>query len=92
MVKIAKGGSEPEGRERPAAVEPAAKEAGVTKPLVNTRFVQPNDGSIEFQIQVRVGMQEMSNWSPERIAAFFGGVAQVLAAKGKLEKDSAGEN
>jgi succinate-acetate transporter protein len=31
-------------------------------------------------------MGEFSNWQADRIAAFFGGIAQVLAAKAKVEK------
>jgi len=34
-------------------------------------------GAIEFNIAVRVTMDESSDWRPDRIAAFFGGVAQV---------------
>lgn len=43
-------------------------------------------GAIAFDVSVRVSMAEMSGWSADRIAAFFGGVAQVLAAKGKAEE------
>ena len=42
-------------------------------------------GGISFQINVNVDMAEMSGWSADRIASFFAGVAQVLAAQGKSE-------
>jgi len=31
-------------------------------------------------------MAEFAGWDPARITAFFGGIAQVLAAKGQLER------
>jgi hypothetical protein len=33
-----------------------------------------------------VNLGEMSGWQPERIAAFFGGLAQVIAAKKGLDE------
>ena len=36
-----------------------------------------------MQFTVHVSMAELATWHPERIAAFFKGVADVLAAKGK---------
>ncbi len=44
-------------------------------------------GVVQFQVSVRVDMAELANWNPDRIAAFFSGIAQVLAAKGSLERD-----
>jgi hypothetical protein len=38
-------------------------------------------GSMRFQVDIRVDMAEVATWKPERIAAFFNGMAQVLAAK-----------
>lgn len=37
--------------------------------------------SISFSIQVDVDVGEISTWDPQRISAFFSGIAQVLAAK-----------
>lgn len=45
----------------------------------------PTEGVIQFQVSVKVSMAELSGWSADRITAFFGGVAQVMAAKGKIE-------
>jgi hypothetical protein len=39
------------------------------------------DGGVNFSVAVDVSMAEMKDWSAERIAAFFAGIAQVLAAK-----------
>jgi hypothetical protein len=57
---------------------------------ITTAFAQPTEGVVQFHISVKVDMAEFSDWSPDRITAFFGGIAQVLAAKGKLEKSAAG--
>ena len=43
---------------------------------------------MQFHVSVRVDMKEFSGWQPDRIAAFFGGIAQVLAAKGTVEKEA----
>jgi hypothetical protein len=39
------------------------------------------EGAVQFHVSIRVTMAEMSGWAPDRIAAFFAGLAQVLAAK-----------
>lgn len=44
------------------------------------------EGQVQFNIAVKVSMGEFANWQADRIAAFFGGIAQVLAAKAKIEK------
>lgn len=44
------------------------------------------EGQVQFNIAVKVSMGEFANWQADRIAAFFGGIAQVLAAKAKVEK------
>lgn len=43
---------------------------------------------VSFDISVRVSMAEFATWRPERISAFFGGIASVLAAKGRIEEDA----
>ncbi len=52
---------------------------------VDSTFTQQPEGLVQFAVSVRVDMAELSTWSPDRIGAFFGGIAQVLAAKGNLE-------
>jgi hypothetical protein len=44
------------------------------------------EGQVQFNIAVKVSMGEFANWQADRIAAFFSGIAQVLAAKAKVEK------
>jgi len=44
------------------------------------------EGEVQFNIAVKVKMGEFSTWQADRIASFFGGIAQVLAAKAKVEQ------
>jgi hypothetical protein len=53
---------------------------------VAATFFGTTEGAVNFNVSVRVDMGEFANWKPERIAAFFGGMAQVLAAKANVEK------
>lgn len=56
---------------------------------VNTSFsAAPTEGVIQFHVSVRVDMSEFKGWKEERIAAFFAGIAQVLAAKGRVEESA----
>lgn len=55
---------------------------------VATAFMQPTEGTVQFHISVKVDMKEFSGWQADRIAAFFSGIAQVLAAKGEIERDA----
>ena len=54
----------------------------------NTTVTAVNNfaGTVNFNVSVRVEMTEFATWKPERIAAFFNGMAQVLAAKANVEK------
>ncbi len=52
---------------------------------VMTGFPPTTEGMIQFDVNVRVRMSEMAGWSSDRIASFFSGMAQVLAAKGQGE-------
>jgi hypothetical protein len=61
----------PEPRNEPPAVKAGA---------VATGFMS-TEGGIQFHVAIKVDMAEMAGWSPDRISAFFSGVAQVLAAK-----------
>lgn len=87
------GGPQPETeastREQPSSNGgPAMREVRGSSALA-TSFAQPTEGTVQFHISVKVDMNEFSGWKADRIAAFFGGIAQVLAAKGKLENDAA---
>jgi hypothetical protein len=58
---------------------------------VATSFAQPTQGIVNFHVDVKVDMSEFADWSADRIASFFSGIAQVLAAKGALEKEATEE-
>jgi hypothetical protein len=42
-------------------------------------------GGVQFDFSIRVGMAEIAGWPAERITAFFAGLAQVIAARGKVD-------
>jgi len=58
----------------PAAIAPSPASVG-----------GPTVGAVQFQVAVNVDMTEFRDWDADRISAFFGGIAQVLAAKRKIE-------
>ena len=71
------------------STEPAASIENMTAksaPKIATTFVQATGGSIQFGVNLQVDMQELATWRPDRITAFFAGVAQVLAAKASVER------
>jgi hypothetical protein len=67
------------------------KAAPLPRSAVTTNFSQPTQGVVQFDVSVRVDMNEFAGWQPARIAAFFNGIAQVLSAKGAVEQESSRE-
>ena len=47
-------------------------------------------GGFDFSVSVHVDMAEFGGWKPERINAFFRGIAEVLAAKADIERGGTG--
>jgi hypothetical protein len=80
------GRSRRSGTARESAVEPLQSRDAIPRAPVATTFSGPTAGVVQFNISVKVDMTEFAGWSPERISAFFSGVAQVLAAKGTIEE------
>jgi hypothetical protein len=68
--------------------QPQQREAQSARSSVTTSFSQPTEGTVQFHISVKVSMSEFATWQADRIQAFFGGIAQVLAAKGTVEKEA----
>lgn len=62
------------------------KTSTAAAPSLTSAFAKAASGGVQFGFNVNVDMREMGSWTPERISAFFGGIAAVLAAKGALEK------
>ncbi|HEX8174717.1 MAG TPA: hypothetical protein VF543_06320 [Pyrinomonadaceae bacterium] len=77
--------SEPEHR------DVTHREAPPARSSVSTAFSQMAGGAVQFNVTVKVDMNEFKGWQPDRIAAFFHGIAEVLAAKGGMEKDVSSE-
>lgn len=67
---------------------PEQHETASPRNSVSTAFLTPTEGVVQFHVSVKVDMAEFAGWKPERIAAFFSGIAQVLAAKGNVEKEA----
>lgn len=67
------------------------KDSAQSRSGVSSGFSQMTGGIVQFNITVKVDMSEMSGWSPDRISAFFSGIAQVLAAKGAVERQASQE-
>jgi hypothetical protein len=67
----------------------ASQPATAARTAITTMFSQAAEGAVQFHVSVKVDLAEFAGWKPERITAFFGGIAQVLAAKGALEKGTA---
>jgi hypothetical protein len=74
---------------QPRIEEPREKEPSVKASRLNTS-VESTPGKFNLNISVEVDMAEFSTWRPERIQAFFRGVAEVLAAKADVEKGGTG--
>jgi hypothetical protein len=55
----------------PAAMTPTTPPTQTPKPL----------GGVQFSIAIDVDIAELSTWSPDRLTAFFSGLAAVIAAK-----------
>lgn len=64
-----------------ANVRPTAYGSGDAGSMPSTASAN----GINFQVSIKVDLAEMKEWPAERIAAFFSGMAQVLAAQGKKE-------
>jgi hypothetical protein len=72
----------------PAGTDAAPKEAPAVKSsLISTAFSNAAQGVVNFHVDVKINMSEFAQWSPDRISSFFAGIAQVLAAKGAIEKE-----
>lgn len=70
------------------AIEPQRSASLV--PGTGTAF-QSTQGKVRFNVSVDLDMSEFAGWRADRITAFFGGIAQVLAAKANIEQESADE-
>jgi len=84
MVRANRPSDERNGKSKPASVEDAP--AQDTQSTVTTGFTRTGGNKIQMSFSIEVDTADIMNWEPNRISAFMAGVAQVLAAKGALEK------
>lgn len=86
LIRARAGASTPP-TPQPDTTAPVPKvDTPASRGSISTGFSRPSDGGVQFSVDVNVDMKEIATWSPERINAFFAGIAQVLAAKGGMEK------
>jgi hypothetical protein len=76
---------------RPEEQKPLDTDTSVRSGRVTTAYAaQAPGGGVDFNISVHVDMKEFGDWRPDRITAFFRGIAEVLSAKADVEKGGAG--
>ncbi len=75
-------------KQPPGSESDAGQSGQAGKSSLYTSFSQPTEGMVRFNVSFKVDMAEFATWKADRIASFFSGIAQVLAAKGALEKDA----
>ncbi len=71
----------------PSTSQPA-KDTAPRTPGIATAFAQVPEGVLRFSVDVNVDLREFASWKPDRISAFWAGIAQVLAAKAAVEQGS----
>jgi hypothetical protein len=95
VVRLAKStsasNSPEQEKESPADATASQQQAPAPqqRAAVSTMFSAAPEGVVQFNISIRVDMGELATWKPDRITAFFAGMAQVLAAKASVERDTA---
>lgn len=93
VIKMIQSSSvSPTAKEPDQTTQLESKEASTVRSAISTAFVQPTQGVVNFHVDVKINMDELASWSPTRISAFFSGIAQVLAAKGQIEREAGKEN
>jgi hypothetical protein len=81
----------------PAAAQPSPSDSAPAPPKLEVAVADSisrtmpslfgtTEGQVQFNIAVKVNMGEFATWQADRIASFFNGIAQVLAAKAKVEQ------
>jgi hypothetical protein len=88
QIKLAKTNT---AQESPAQAQAEPKPQNEAEPARKpgrnvTSVLQSTAGGVTFNVDVSVDMAEFATWRPERIQAFFRGIAEVLAAKADVEK------
>ena len=80
------GATRPELQPESAAAktpEPAPNPRPQERQGSEPRHFLSADGAVSLDISIQVNLAELKGWSADRITAFFGGIAQVVAAREK---------
>lgn len=77
-------------QDTPARVATPSESAPQRGSAVATTFDAIEGGGVRFTVDVDVKMSDFADWHADRIAAFFNGIAQALAAKSGIERKSGG--
>ncbi|WP_298724440.1 hypothetical protein [uncultured Ferrovibrio sp.] len=83
LVAIHAAPTGPAEPERPQVLQAPAQPAQSPPPASMADAMKA--GAINFQISVSVDMAQISTWPADRIASFFSGIAQVIAAQQKKD-------
>jgi hypothetical protein len=87
QIRLAKVPQTEQQVEKPSQQTPQEhSQRQATTASIGTSFSGSGAGVVQFNISVKVDMTEFAGWAPDRISAFFSGIAQVLAAKGSIEE------
>jgi len=83
LLRVARTGQAPSLEEKPDLLKQETSGSG--------RMDFTQDAQVmRFNVSFDISMVEISRWPPDRITAFFSGIAQVMAAKGGIEKGGSG--
>ncbi len=83
LIRLNKPSSLGEGKPKDLAGGAGAAVNKKDNPLLGD---QPA-GGVQFGVNIKIDMAELSGWAPERIAALFAGIAKVLSAKAGVDKE-----
>jgi len=74
--------------EHPKVLTVTESNVAKSQPIITQtpRNSYDNFTGIQLDFSIKVESSEISKWSPERITAFFSGLAQVMAAKATLDQ------
>ncbi len=86
MVRANRPCNDGQGNSKTTNAAESAPVVRDTQSTVVTGFSRTAGNKIQMSFSIEVDTTDIMNWEPSRITAFMAGVAQILAAKGALEK------
>jgi len=70
-----------------ASAKTSDVDGAASKKTISSVFQKTAEGAVHFNVSVKVEMEEFAGWQPDRIVAFFNGIAAVLRAKAGIEQE-----